>query len=292
MIVVGENINIVSKTLGPAIKNMEKGPVQELAIKEKEAGADHLDVNLGPARKQGPELMEWLVKTVQEVAEIPLFLDTTNIEAIEAGLKVHKGKPVINSISCRPERMEALLPLVKKYNAGFVGLLLGPEGIPRDGTERGALAAELLAKATGYEIPEEDIWIDPIVLPISSQQDQIKGCTEFMQMFRELAPGCKSTCGLSNVSNGVPGELRAILNRTYLIMLEKYGLTSAIVDAFDEEIIRIAKGGREDLRKVVWEVMDGEDPDMDKLSPEEVDYMKTTRILLGQSLYSHSWLKL
>ena len=292
MIVVGENINIVSKTLGPAIKNMERGPVQELAIKEKEAGADHLDVNLGPARKQGPELMEWLVKTVQEVAEIPLFLDTTNIEAIEAGLKVHKGKPVINSISCRPERMEALLPLVKKYNAGFVGLLLGPEGIPRDGTERGALAAELLAKATGSEIPEEDIWIDPIVLPVSSQQDQIKGCTEFMQMFRELAPGCKSTCGLSNVSNGTPGELRAILNRTYLIMLEKYGLTSAIVDAFDEEIIKIAKGGREDLKKVVRKVMDGEELDTDKLSPEEVDYVKTTRILLGQSLYSHSWLKL
>lgn len=292
MILIGENINIVSRTLGPAIKNMEKGPVQEVAIKEKEAGVDYLDVNLGPARKKGPELMEWLVKTVQEVVEIPLSLDTTNIEAIEGGLKVHKGKPLINSISCRPERMEALLPLVKKYSAGFVGLLLGPEGIPRDGSERGALAAELLAKAAEYGIPEEDIWLDPIVLPVSSQQDQIKGCTEFMQMFRELAPGSKSTCGLSNVSNGTPGELRPVLNRAYLIMLEKYGLTSAIVDAFDEEIIRIAKGGREDLKKVVWKVMDGEDLDTDKLSPEEVDYAKTTRILLGQSLYSHSWLKL
>ena len=173
MLLIGENINIVSKTLGPAIKNMEKGPVQEVAIKEKEAGVDYLDVNLGPARKKGPELMEWLVKTVQEVAEIPVSLDTTNIEAIEGGLKVHKGKALINSISCRPERMEALLPLVKKYSAGFVGLLLGPEGIPRDGTERGALAAELLAKATEYGIPEEDIWLDPIVLPVSSQQDQI-----------------------------------------------------------------------------------------------------------------------
>ena len=292
MILIGENINIVSKTLGPAIKNMEKGPVQELAIKEKEAGVDYLDVNLGPARKKGPELMEWLVKTVQEVTEIPLSLDTTNIEAIEGGLKVHKGKAVINSISCKPERMEVLFPLVKKYSAGFVGLLLGPEGIPRDGTERGALAAELLAKASEYGIPEGDIWLDPIVLPVSSQQDQVKGCTEFMQMFRELAPGSKSTCGLSNVSNGTPAELRAILNRTYLIMLEKYGLTSAIVDAFDEEIIKIAKGGREDLKKVVRKVMDGEELDTDKLSPEEVDYVKTTRILLGQSLYSHSWLKL
>ncbi len=292
MICIGENINIVSKTLGPAIKNMEKGPIQELAVKEKEAGMDYLDLNLGPARKGGPELMEWLVKTVQEIVELPLSLDTTNIEALEAGLKVHKGKAIINSISCKPERMDALFPLVKKYDSGFVGLLLGPEGIPRDGAERGALAAELLGKAAEFEIPEEDIWIDPIVLPISSQQNQVQGCTEFMQMFTELAPNCKATCGLSNVSNGTPGKLRPILNRVYLIMLDKYGLSSAILDAFDEEIIRIAKGGRKDLKKVVWKVVDGEDVDTDTLSPEEVDYVKTTKVLLGRSLYSDSWLKL
>lgn len=274
------------------MKNMEKKPIQELAMKEKEAGMDYLDVNLGPARKQGPELMQWLVKTVQEAVELPLFLDTTNVEAIEAGLKVHKGKAVINSISCKPERMSALFPLAKKYNAGFVGLLLGPEGIPRDATERGALAAELLAKAAETGIAEEDIWIDPIVLPVSSQQDQVKGCTEFMQMFRELAPGSKSTCGLSNVSNGTPEKLRPILNRTYLIMLEKYGLTSAILDVFDEEIIKIAKGEREDLKKVVWDVMDGKDLDEGRPSSEETDYAKTARVLLGQSLYSDSWLRL
>ncbi|MCK4325656.1 dihydropteroate synthase [bacterium] len=292
MILIGENINIVSKKIGPAMKNMEEKPVQELAMKEKKAGMDCLDINLGPARKQGPELMEWLVKIVQEVVDLPLFLDTTNVEAIEAGLKVHKGKAVINSISCKPERMELLLPLVKRYNAGFVALLLGPEGIPRDGTERGALAAELLSEAAEAGIPEKDIWIDPIVLPVSSQQNQVQGCTEFMQMFKELAPGSKSTCGLSNVSNGTPGELRPVLNRTYLIMLEKYGLTSAIIDAFDEEIIKIAKGQKEDLKKVVWDVMDGKDLDIAKLSPEEVDYIKTTKVLLGQSLYSDSWLKL
>ena len=292
MICIGENINIVSKTLGPAIKNMEKGPVQELAVKEKEAGMDYLDMNLGPARKGGPELMAWLVKTVQEVVDLPLFLDTTNVEAIEAGLKVHKGKAVINSISCRPERMDALLPLVKKYNAGFVGLLLGVEGIPRDGAERGALAAELLAKAAENGIPEEDIWIDPIVLPISSQQNQVQGCTEFMQMFRDLAPNCKCTCGLSNVSNGTPETLRATLNRVYLMMLEKHGMVSAILDAFDKEIIGIAKGEKKELKELVEKVMDGENVDTGALSSEEVDYVKTTRVLLGQSLYSDSWLKL
>jgi 5-methyltetrahydrofolate corrinoid/iron sulfur protein methyltransferase len=292
VILVGENINIMSPQVGPAMKNREAKPIQELALKEKEAGMDYLDINLGPARKQGPELMEWLVKTVQEAADLPLFLDTTNVEAIEAGLKVHKGKAVINSISCRPERIEALFPLVKKYNAGFVGLLLGVESIPRDASERGALAAELIAKAQEAEIPPEDIWLDPIVLPISSQQDQVKGCTEFMEMFRELAPGCKSTCGLSNVSNGIPSELRPILNQTYLVMLQKHGMSSAIVDAFDGELVEVARGKKENLVKLAWQVMEGREVDPGSLTPEEINYLKTTRVLLGHSLYSDSWLKL
>ncbi len=292
MILIGENINATSKHFGPAIKERQREIVQDLAIKQKEAGMDYLDINIGPARKQGPELMEWIVTTIQEVVELPLFLDTTNVEAIEAGLKVHKGRAVINSISCKPERIEALFPLVKKYNAGFVGLLLGPEGIPRDASERGMLAAELMAKAAEEGIPNEDIWLDPIVLPVSSQQDQVRGCTEFMQMFRELAPGCRSTCGLSNVSNGTPAELRPILNRTYLIMLEKYGLSSAIVNAFDQELVEIARGGKENIKRLVWRMMDGEEPDLNSLTPEEVDYVKTTKVLLGHSLYSHSWLKL
>jgi len=292
MILIGENINIISKQIGSAIKNREAKPIQELAIKEKEAGMDYLDINLGPARKAGAELMEWLVRTVQEVVNLPLFLDTTNIEAIEAGLRVRSGKAIINSISCKPERMEPLFPLVKRYKADFVGLLLGPEGIPRDANERGALAAELLTRAVEEGIPNESLWIDPIVLPVSSQQDQVKGCTEFMQFFKELAPGCNSTCGLSNVSNGTPEKLRGLLNRTYLIMLQKYGLTSAIVDAFDDELIKIAKGEKDNLKKLVWSVMDGEEPDIESLSGEETDYLKTTKVLLGHSLYSHSWLKL
>jgi 5-methyltetrahydrofolate corrinoid/iron sulfur protein methyltransferase len=292
MILIGENINAVSKQFGPAIKERRIEIVQDLALKQKQAGMDYLDVNIGPARKQGSELMEWIVTTIQEVVDLPLFLDTTNVEAIEAGLKVHKGKAVINSISCKPERIEALFPLVKKYNAGFVGLLLGPEGIPRDSSERGMLAAELMAKAAEEGIPNEDIWLDPIVLPVSSQQDQVRGCTEFMQMFRDLAPGCKSTCGLSNVSNGTPAEVRPILNQTYLIMLEKYGLSSAIVNAFDQELIEIGRGGKENIKRLVWQVMDGKEPNWKALSPEEADYIKTTKVLLGDSLYSHSWLKL
>jgi len=292
MILIGENLNVMSNIIGPAIKNRDPGPIQEMAKRQKECGMDYIDINLGPARKQGPETMEWLVKTVQEVVDLPLFLDTTNVEAIEAGLKVHRGKAIINSISCIQERMDALFPLVKKYNAGFVGLVLGPEGIPRDANERAAFAVELITKALEAGISPEDIWLDPIVLPVSSQQDQVKGCTEFMQMFNELAPGCKSTCGLSNVSNGTPTELRPILNQTYLMILENYGMYSAIVDAFDTELVQIAKGAKGNLKRLVRDIMEGKTIDLTGLSQEEIDCVKTTKVLSGHSLYSHSWLKL
>lgn len=292
MILIGENINVMSKKIGAAMKNKEAKPIQELALAQQKAGMDYLDINIGPSRRRGPDIMGWIVNTVQEVVDLPLFLDTTNVEAIEAGLKVHKGEAVINSISCRLERMQALLPLVKKYDAAFVGLLWGVEGMPRDAAERGANAAELMAAAAEQGISDENIWLDPIVTPVSAQQDQVRALLEFMEMFKEMAPGCKSTCGLSNVSNGTPEELRPILNQTYLMMLMKYGLDSAIVNAFDTDLVAIARGEREDLVHLVHRVMDGEDIDLRSLSQEEVDYVKTTKVLMGHSLYSHSWLKL
>jgi 5-methyltetrahydrofolate corrinoid/iron sulfur protein methyltransferase len=291
MKLIGENLNVMSKRIGEAFKQRDPEPIREMAIAEAKAGVDLLDINLGPARKAGPELMEWVVKTVQEVVDLPLSLDTTNVEAMEAGLQVHKGKALINSISARPERIEALVPLAKKYGAGFIGLTLGPEGIPRDANERGLLAAQIIAEAASHGIAEEDIWLDPIVLPINSQQIQVQGCTEFTMMLSDLAPNSKSTCGLSNVSNGAPSHLRGILNRTYLIILRRYGMYSAIVDAFDEDLKAIAWGKRPDLEALVYRVMDGETADPSGLSKEEADYVKTAKVLLGQTLYSDSWLE-
>ncbi len=192
MLIIAENINIMSKTIGEAIRNREKKPVQELAAELEKAGCHALDLNAGPARKDGPELMEWLVTTVQEVTKLPLSLDTTNIEAIEAGLKVYRnlgGAPIINSISVRPERMDALLPVAVDTGARAVALMLGVEGIPRDANERGVLLAEFLYRASQAGLAETNIYVDPIVLPISSQQEQLAACTEFMTMLPELAPG-------------------------------------------------------------------------------------------------------
>ena len=291
MILIGENLNIMSTKIGKALRDFDPGPIRERAVEQAKAGVDMLDINLGPMRKGGPELMEWVVKTVQEAVDLPLSLDTTSVEAIEAGLRACKNKPLINSISARPERMEALMPLAKKYGAGFVGMTIGLEGLPRDGNERGLLAAQILAEAAENGIPEEDIWLDPLVLPVNKQQMLLQGCTDFIAMVPEVFPNCKSTCGLSNISDGVPRELRPALNRTYLIMLKRYGLYSAIVNAFDPELHAIAEGKRPGYEALVYRVMDGEPVDMRSLSEEETVLVKTTKIILGQTVYSDSWLE-
>jgi 5-methyltetrahydrofolate corrinoid/iron sulfur protein methyltransferase len=299
MILIGENLNVMVKAIGQAMKERNPKPIQDLAVAEVEAGVDYIDINLGPARKGGEELMEWMVKTVQEVVDLPLYLDTTNVKAIEAGLKVYEnkqGKAVINSIMCRPERMEAQIPLVTKYEAGMVALLWGPEGMPRDAAERGALTADILQRAAEAGVAGEDIWVDPIITPVSVQQNQLLECNQFMSeldmMAEVLAPGCRSTCGLSNVSNGAPDDLRPILNQTYMIMLEKFGMKSCIVDAFDKDLHEIARGKRPEITALVYQVVDGDEPDTDSLSKEAQNYVKTAKVLLGHSLYADSWLEL
>jgi len=292
MILIGENINIMSKSLGPAMKEQNPKPIQEMVLTEVAAGMDYLDLNIGPARRDGDKLMEWIVSVVQEVTDKPLSLDTTNPVAMEAGLKVCKSKALLNSISLQPARLESELPLVKKYNTSMIGLLWGAEGMPRDANERCAMAVEIVYKANEMGIPNEDIWIDPIVSPVSVEINQVKACIEFMSMLAEIAPGCKSVVGLSNISNGAPGHLRPYLNRAYLVMLMKYGLHSAIVDAYDDELINVARGGMPNITKLVWGMMDGEQPLFASLTPKELEYAKTVKVLTGQSLYSHSWLQI
>ncbi|MDD5127840.1 MAG: dihydropteroate synthase [Dehalococcoidales bacterium] len=291
MILIAESLNIMSQTIGPALKGRDPKPVQEMAKKEAEAGADYIDLNIGPARKEGEAFMEWVIKTVQEVTDKPLSLDTTNLSAMEAGLKVCRNKTLMNSISLQPNRMEPGLKIARQYNSDLIGLLWGAEGMPRDANERALHTVDFLLKANEMGIPNENIWIDPIVTPISVEINQVKACVEFTAMLAEIAPGCKSTCGLSNVSNGTPANLRPYLNRTYLIMLMRNGMQSAIVDVFDTELVKIARGEKPELVSLVHRMMDGEQVDITRLSPEEAKYARTVRVLTGASLYSHSWLE-
>jgi 5-methyltetrahydrofolate corrinoid/iron sulfur protein methyltransferase len=297
MLLIGESLNVISKKIGKAFKERDPKPIQEEAIFQREKGMDYIDINLGPAKKDGHELMPWVVKTVQEVvSDVPLALDTSNIDAIAAALKVAKevpGKPhIINSIMCRPERYEKMVPIAAETNADFIALMWGPEGLPRDENERAALCVELLYFANEAGIANEKIWVDGIVTPVNIQQPQAISLMNFQGMIPDICPGAKSTCGLSNISNGPPDHLRPILNQTYMVMLQKYGMVSVIADPRDDQLIAIAKGQRQDIVELIYGIMDGNDPNMASLSKEMQDYAKTTNVILGKTLYSDSWLEL
>jgi cobalamin-dependent methionine synthase I len=291
---IAESINIMGIRSGSAMKDRIPGPVQEMAKEETAAGSTYLDLNIGPARKDGEELMPWVIETVEAVSDLPLVLDTTNVDAMAAGFKVVKNKTnaVLNSIMARPERMEALVPIAAEAGSSVVALLWGPDGMPRDSNERAALAVDLLMALTEAGIPNEKMLFDPIASPITLGADQTLAGLEFLSMLQDIAPGAGSTIGLSNVSNGVADNLRHYLDRTYLIMLMKHGLTTAIVNAYDDEIMAICKGERQDLVDMVHGMMDGNDPDPSTLEGKKLEHYKTYKALSGQTVFSESWLEL
>jgi 5-methyltetrahydrofolate corrinoid/iron sulfur protein methyltransferase len=301
MILFGESLNVISRVIGkefkepdPAKRNPE--PIQEEVVRQKELGMDYIDINLGPAKKFGTELMPWVVNVVQEaVPGMPLLLDSSNIDAIEAGLKVCKpasAPHIVNSIMARPERYERMVPMAAEYDADFVALMWGPDGLPRDENERAALAVELIYFANEAGIPNEKIWVDGIVTPVNIQQQQLMSLLNFQMMLDDIAPGAKSTCGLSNISNGPPEHLRPILNSTYMCMLWKYGMKSVIADPLDKRQTAIAKGQRPDITDLIWGLMDGNDPGAASLEGELLDYYKTYKVIMGETLYSDSWLEI
>lgn len=296
MILFGESLNVISKVIGKAFKERDPKPIQEEVQDQVEKRMDYIDINLGPAKKDGHELMPWVCQVVQEVSgDVPLLLDTSNIAAIEEGLKVLKpaSKPhIVNSIMARPERYEPMLPMAAQYDADIVALMWGPDGLPRDENERAALCVELLYAANEAGIPNEKIWVDGIVTPVNIQQQQLISLLNFQMMLEDMAPGAMSTCGLSNISNGPPVELRPILNTTYMIMLERYGMKSVISDPLDTNLTAVAKGERPEIVDIVHQAMDGTAPDLSSLDKELADYVKTVRVITGESLFSDSYLEL
>jgi cobalamin-dependent methionine synthase I len=291
---IAESINIMGKRSGTAMRERNPGPIQEMAREEADAGAAYLDLNIGPARKDGMELMPWVVETVQAAVDVPLCLDTTNTDAMTAGFKVVRNRTgaIMNSISAQPERMEKLIPVAAEAGCDVIALLWGPEGMPRDSNERAAMAVDLMMALNEAGIPNEKILFDPIGTPITLGADQIASGLEFMMMLPDIAPGAGSTVGLSNVSNGVADHLRKYLDRTYLIMLMKYGITTAIVNSYDKELMAICRGERQDLVDLVHGMMDGSEPDPSTLQGAALEHYKTYKALSGQTVFSESWLEL
>jgi 5-methyltetrahydrofolate corrinoid/iron sulfur protein methyltransferase len=291
MVLIGESIHIISKNVNDAVKERNQKVIEDLAKAQTTAGANYIDLNMGPAKRDPEEVTAWLVNSIQGVTDLPISVDTLNPVAMEAGLKTCKKRPLLNSASGRTDSREHMLPLAKKYNTDVVISVLTDRGCPPDIDSRIESIMETVTLANDMGIVNEDIWVDPIILPVSADQKQVREAVEFVGMLADLLPGVKSTVGLSNVSNGTPEELRAILNRTYMVMLGRNGLYSAIADVLDNELVRLNKGELPDIVDLVYKTMDGEAPDMGSLSKAEQDYVKTVKVLMGETLYSHAWLE-
>jgi len=262
MIIIGEKISVMAKRVREAMNARDPKPIQELAEAQWKAGAHYIDVNIGPAEENGEDLMKWMVESIQQVVRAPLCLDTTNATALEAGLKVHNnewGRPIINSTSNDPERF-VMLELAAKYNAQIIALTVGKGGLPADAEERCAIAAEIMARAAEYGVSLEDIYLDPLVLQVCTTQDQALHAIKAVRMFQELNdPPMKTVVGLSNISNGVPKHMRSLIDRVFLTLLMYEGLTAAIMNPLDKDLM---------------------------------DTMKTTDVFLGNILYAHSYLEM
>jgi 5-methyltetrahydrofolate corrinoid/iron sulfur protein methyltransferase len=241
MIVIGEKVNIMSKTIGTAMRERDAGPVQEMATRQVEAGANVLDVNLGPATKGGPEMMEWVVQTVQEaVPDTRLCLDTMNPEAMEAGLKVCKLQPIINSTSAERARLETFLPMAKTYEAEIIGLAMTEKGVSRDASERVLAASDIMMALMEYDIPCERCYLDPLLLPVGVAQQQALEAAEAITMFKHLSdPPFKTVVGLSNIYNGCPEHVKPPMAAALLAILIPAGLDAAIMDPEDEMQMKV-----------------------------------------------------
>jgi 5-methyltetrahydrofolate corrinoid/iron sulfur protein methyltransferase len=260
MIIIGERISVMSKKVREALMSHDAKPVQELAAAQAKAGAHYIDVSIGPAEENGPELMDWAVKVVQEVVQKPLCLDTTNVKAMEAGLKAHNnqwGAPIVNSTSNEPVKYP-MMQLAAKYKTNVIALTLSKGGLPADAEDRCVIASEIMSRAMEYGMPLENVYLDPLILQICSMQDQGWQAVRAVRMFKDLNdPPMKSLVGLSNISNGAPKLIRPTINRNFFALLIEAGLTAAIIDPLDKEMM---------------------------------DTAKTVEMIMGKTMYAHSYL--
>lgn len=306
MYIIGENIHIVSDKVKAALKERNARFFQELAVKQVEAGAQALDLNLGPRKKDWEEVFPWMVETVEAVVDVPLSFDSTNVLGIEAGLKkVTKAQPIINSTSAEPERLEKVPLLAKKYNTRLIALTMGKSGIPVSADERVNIALEvLIPRALEIDFPISDLIIDPLVLTVSGCQEY---CPELIEAVRTLQyawdPPPPVSVGLSNVSNAVPHANRPLINQVYCAMLMGAGLQMMIADPLDKgllETIRIIEERDESTPvgrlylKIHDRIAAMEEPmidDVDLSDPEQVRIWKTVQILLNKVIYADSYLE-
>ena len=235
MIVIGELINASRKSVKAAIEAKDTAGIQKLALDQAEAGADYIDVNAGVFVDQEPEYLKWLVETVQAVTDKPCALDSPDPTAIEAALSVHKGTPMINSISLEKERYEKLMPVISGSDMKVIALCMSDDGMPQTVDDRMSIADRLVSGLVDNGVKVENIFVDPLVQPVSV--NAVFG-VEFINAIELIVakfPGIHTACGLSNISFGLPA--RKFMNQTFMSMAIAKGLDGAIIDPLDRRMM-------------------------------------------------------
>jgi 5-methyltetrahydrofolate--homocysteine methyltransferase len=235
MLIVGELINASRKTMGPAIEARNADLIRKTAEDQYRAGAHYIDVNAGIFVNKEAEYLQWLVGTVQQAVDAPCCIDSPDPKAIEAALSVHKKTAMINSISLEKERYENILSLVSGTDLKVVALCMSDEGMPETAADRLKIAEKLINGLVAHNIPMENIYVDPLVQPISTQDDFgiefLTAVNGIMTRFQ----GIHTICGLSNISYGLP--MRKFVNRTFATMAVSRGLDSLIVNPLDSQMM-------------------------------------------------------
>ena len=235
MIIVGEKINTSRKSIEEAVKKQDAAFITKIAQDQAEAGAHYIDVNAGTFVDQEVDYLCWLVETVQSKVDLPLCLDSPNPKALSQAIKRHKGEPMINSISLEQDRLRSLLPVITSHPCHVVALCMAQTSMPTTVEERVQVGSELINKLTDEGIPLEKIYVDPLVQPVSVDTGMgiatLGAINEIMNNF----PGVNTICGLSNISFGLPE--RHLINRNFLALCISYGLSTAILDPTDKQLM-------------------------------------------------------
>lgn len=301
MILIGENIHVISKIVREALIKRDENFVLDLINAQNKM--DYIDLNVGPAKSDLIEVLPWLAKIIQNNSECGISFDTTNSEEMKKGLQSFGGKTFINSISLDDERIEKIGGLAVEYGSNLIALTLSKEnGIPKDADGRLEIAFNIYEKCLEKGIDNEKLFFDPLILPICVDQSQGIEAINTIKMIKEsFDPPVKTVIGLSNISNGCPKDLRPLINRVYASLAFGAGLDAAIIDAKDDELIRILKmlemnSPKSQLDKLYVNLSDmisnfGEldDIEFDKEDVEQLKVIKTARILLNNEIYSHSF---
>jgi len=235
MIIVGELINASRKPVAEALHIGDSFPVKRLAMEQAAAGAAYVDVNAGIFPDREPEFLAWLVTRVQSVVGIPCCIDSPSAKAVEAALAVHRGTPLINSISLERRRWDALVPLIAGSRVKVVALCMSDDGVPVTAEERSAVAERLVNRLVGQGVKEDDIFIDPLVQPLSTDPRSGRECLRAIRRLSDEFPTLSTICGLSNISYGLPN--RRLINRSFAAQGVAAGLTAAILDPLDDDLL-------------------------------------------------------